>query len=612
MSSVHPTRSPWLLLSYLAAGLLLVAVQAGILTFVGPLLLNGQLVDADSYTWLGHVQRLLETGHWYDHTQPRANWPFGEVQHSTRPLDAILLVATVALTPLLGRETALFWAGAAVSPLLYLGLGAAVAWTAASLFGRWRGPVAIVVLLAQFAALAYSLPGRADHHTLIMLVFTLVVGLTARALHAPGRTTNAVLAGATAGLGVWLSPEFLLMLAACFGALTVTWIQSGGRTRSASALHFSIALGATIAVALLLEYPLPEILQPRYERISSADLVIALLATAFWLTVRHLETRRTPPRDLRARLLVSALGATLALGGFALAFPGFFAGPLAGIDERARIVLVDIVSETYGLLPKDAQGVRMFLLYLGSALLALPVAVAGLRREWHGPLAPLWTFLALVLAIYFGAALVMLRFAPYAEIAGAIVLSDLLVRLALGTRLLNRIAAAVAGLAVAAGIGVSASIAGDSVKRLPPCHDPLSQLATFIDREAEGSDRPWTIVAISDLGPELLYRTKHRVIATPSLSNQEGAIAMFTILNASDDRTSRSTIESRGIDHLIICQVLPFSSPLARDPRLLGRLYRSEPPAWLEQMPLPAAIEATYDLYRVRPERLPTITMEKN
>ncbi len=612
MSSIRPPRSPWLLLSYLVAGLLVVAVQAGTLTSIGPLLLNGQLVDADSYTWLGHVQRLLETGNWYDHTQPRANWPFGEIQHSTRPLDAILLVASVVLTPLLGREAALFWSGAAVSPVLYLGLGAAVAWTAASLFGRWRGPVAIVVLLAQFAALAYSLPGRADHHTLIMLVFTLATGLTAHALHAPGRTSHSVLAGALAGLGVWLSPEFLLMLAACFGALTIAWIQSGERTRSAGALHFSAALGTTIAVALLLEYPLAEILKPRYERISSADLVIALLATAFWLVVRRLETRRTAPPDLRARLLISAVGAVLALGGFALAFPGFFAGPLAGIDERARIVLVDVVSETYGLLPKDAQGVRMFLLYLGGTLVALPAAVAGLRREWRGPLAPVWTFLILVLAIYTGASLVMLRFAPYAEIAGAIVLSDLLVRLASGTGVATRITAALAGLAVLAASGATAYIASRSLERLPPCHAPLAQLAAFIDREAKGSDRPWTIVAISDLGPELLYRTKHRVIATPSLSNQEGAIAMFTILNASDDRTSRSTIESRGIDHLIICQALPFSSPLARDPRLLGRLYRSEPPAWLEQMPLPAAIEATYDLFRVRPELLPKITVEQN
>lgn len=612
MSPVNPTRSPWLLLSYLAAGLLVVAVQAGTLTFIGPLLLNGQLVDADSYTWLGHVQRLLETGNWYDHTQPRANWPFGEIQHSTRPLDAILLAGTVALTPFLGREAALFWSGAAVSPLLYLGLAAAVAWTAASLLGRWRGPVAIVALLAQFAALAYSLPGRADHHTLIMLCFTLAVGLTGRVLREPAGRLNAALAGALAGLGVWLSPEFLLALAACFGALALAWIQSGERARSASGLLFSAALGVTIAGALLLEYPLAEIIKPRFERISSADFVIALLATAFWLLVRQAEARRADPIALRGRLIASALGATVALGGFALAFPGFFAGPLAGIDERARIVLVDVVSETYGLLPRDAQSVRMFLLYLGGTLVALPAAVVGLRRESWGPLAPVWTFLTLVLGIYAGASLVMLRFAPYAEIAGAIVLSDLLVRLASGTGVATRITAALAGLAVLAAGGATAYIAGQSLERLPPCHDPLSRLATFIDREAEGSDRPWTIVAISDLGPELLYRTKHRVIATPSLSNQDGAIAMFTILNASDDRTSRSTIDSRGVDHILICQALPFSSPLARDPRLLGRLYRSEPPAWLEQMPLPAAIEATYDLFRVRPELLPKITLDQN
>ena len=597
-------RRPWLLLAYVAAGLLVLAVQAGTVNFIGPLIINGQLLDADSYTWLGHVERLLETGNWYNHTQPRANWPFGEVQHSTRPLDAILLGATLALAPVLGSQSALFWAGAAVSPLLYLCLSAAVAWTAAGMFGRWRGPVAIVVLLAQFAALAYSLPGRADHHTLIMLVFTLALGLTTRALQEPGGYKNAVLGGAVAGLGLWLSPEFLLVLAGCLGSLAWAWIRFGGRGRSTDGLVYAAALGAIVTAALLLEYPLTEILGPRYDRISSADFAIALLASVFWLMVRRAETNRTVPLDFRSRLLIGAVGTVVALGGFALLCPGFFAGPLAGMDERARIVLVDVVSETHGLLPTDAQGVQTLLLYLSGGLVALPVAIAGLRREWSAPLAMVWTLLTLVLLIYVGAALYMLRFAPYAEIAGTLVVSDLLVRLATSTRVALRIAAALAGTAVMAGIGTSTYIAGHSSQSLPACHQPLKQLAEFINDEAEGSEHPWTIAAYADLGPELLYRTKHRVIATPSQSNQDGAIAMYAIFAASDVRTTRSTIEERGIDHLIICTALDPTPPDAGNPRLLARLLRGEPPPWLEQMPLPAAIEGTYDLYRVRTERL--------
>ena len=607
-------RRPYLLMAYLAAGLLAIAVQASTLRFIGPLLLNGQLVDADSYTWLGHVQRLLATGAWYDHVQPRANWPYGEIQHSTRPLDALLLAATLALTPLLGSGSALFWAGAAMSPLLYLCVCATVAWTAATLFGRWRGPVAIVVLLAQFAALAYSLPGRADHHTLIMLVFVLTLGVTARTLRDPPVRAVAMLAGGMAGLGVWLSPEFLLTLAACFAALTISWVRTGDGNRSASALLFAAGLCVSTGVALALEYPPAQMLAPHVERISSADFAIGLLAVAFWTVVRRAEARRATPFDLRERLIVIAIGAGVALGGFALLFPGFLAGPLAGMDERARIILVDTIAETGGLLPTDGPGLGRFLLYLGFAAVALPTAGVLLWRERHGAQLPQWALLTLTLVIYIGSALVMLRFSPYAEIVGALVLSDALVRL-LGASTLPehtaglRAAAgggvAAAVVALAGGIGMTAYVAGNSLQSLPPCHQPLPGLARFINSVSASEDHPWTILAMTDMGPELLYRTRHRVIATPSLSNPDGAIAFFTIFSASDDGLAGRIIGERGIDHLLLCQALPGAPPESSDARLYARLLRGEPPRWLDTLPLPDDLESVYSLYRVRPENLP-------
>ena len=80
------------------------AAQAICASYAWPYLTNGQLLDADSYSWLGHVQRLLDTGHWFDHMQPRANWPFGELQHSSRPFDALLLAGAFILSPFFGTE----------------------------------------------------------------------------------------------------------------------------------------------------------------------------------------------------------------------------------------------------------------------------------------------------------------------------------------------------------------------------------------------------------------------------------------------------------------------------------------------------------------------------
>jgi hypothetical protein len=275
------------------------------------------------------------------------------------------------------------------------------------------------------------------------------------------------------------------------------------------------------------------------------------------------------------------------------------------MDPRARVILVNVVAETGGLLPTDLQGVLSLLLYLGCPLLALPVAVAGMRRERSGPLATVWTLFTVVLVLYLGAALFMLRFAPYAAIAGAIAISDPLVRLATGKRVAARIAAGLTGVAVVTAAGAAATLAGRSLERFPPCHDPLRELAAFIAGETDDAGLPWTIATFADLGPELLHRTKHRVIATPSFSNQEGAIAIFNIFNATDDRTARSAIAGRGVDHVLVCRALGSASLSAGDPRLIARLFRGDPPRWLEPIPLPATVDAAYDLYRVRPERSP-------
>ena len=46
---------------------------------------NGGLADGDSFTRLVRVERLIDTGAWFDNTLPRANAPFGTTVHRTRP-----------------------------------------------------------------------------------------------------------------------------------------------------------------------------------------------------------------------------------------------------------------------------------------------------------------------------------------------------------------------------------------------------------------------------------------------------------------------------------------------------------------------------------------------
>src|SRR5688500_16202198 len=108
-----PARAGWLL-----ALVLLVALQA-ILGFSpeGPFA-SGALWRPDEYMRLVRIERLLEPGLWFDGSIPRANAPYGEVLHWTRPLDLLILAGAWPLASLLGEREALELAGVLVSPAL--------------------------------------------------------------------------------------------------------------------------------------------------------------------------------------------------------------------------------------------------------------------------------------------------------------------------------------------------------------------------------------------------------------------------------------------------------------------------------------------------------------
>jgi len=461
--------------------------------------------------------------------------------------------------------------------------------------------------------LAYAMPGRVDHHSLIMLVFTLSLAFTARMLRAPVTLRASVMAGATAGFGVWLSPEFLLLLAVSFAALAWAWVREGA-VRARTGLWFSLGLSGMIGLALVVEYRPAEALLPDFQRISSVHLVMALIAAGFWAFAGRLEGRRSAPLSMRRRLRLGAAGGAVALGAFAWLFPGFFAGPTAGMDERARIVLLDMVMETGGLLPEDGQGFGRLFRHLGIVAVAAPVAALQLFRERQQAMTCVWVFLNMALAVYAVAALFMLRFSPFAGIVGVIVIADASVRAVqwAASRARDRrwpkaalgiAAVAATGLLLAA-IWANAAYTGASVASLPPCHQRLKDLSAHLNSIARDADDHFVIVAMADMGPELLYRTGHRVIATPSLSNQAGAVAMFAVLSAHNDRTTRHIIEERGIDHVLLCRALPSISPGARDRRLIARLRRGAVPPWLAEVPLPEHIAGIYALFRVNRDQV--------
>src|SRR3546814_16753680 len=81
---------------------------------------EGGLIDPDSYMRMVRVSELAQGWQWFDDTIARANAPYGNVLHWTRPFDLLILLLALPAGFVLEAEQALYLAGMIVSPLLQL------------------------------------------------------------------------------------------------------------------------------------------------------------------------------------------------------------------------------------------------------------------------------------------------------------------------------------------------------------------------------------------------------------------------------------------------------------------------------------------------------------
>ncbi len=593
---------PGVVLFFAAFTLLLLGHVAIVAIGTSPLL-EGGVHGPDSYMRLVRVRQLYETGAWYDISIDRSNVPYGEELHWTRPADLVFLVGAWLLSPVLGFERALHWWSVFVSPLLHVATTLVLVWAVAPFMDRERRFFLVLTFTFQVGIWTQAMAARTDHHMLILLVFATALGFTFRLLRPDGRNRDAVLAGVAAGFGLWLSVEFLVILAAIFGALVVGWLREGGNLARRNLWH-AIGLSAILALALVLERPAAEFFSEEYDRISFAHLFMGLLVTGFWASICALDRRPLAARIPGGRMTLAVIGALVAAGVMLAIFPKFFAGPEVDYDPRLRPIFLDLIAETRDLVPDSWNDLRWFLLFLGSAVFAAPyLVIRFLSGGWRkAELA--WVLVVLALLLYLPLALAMLRFSPYAEVLMAIVLADLLawmIARARNARLSSRIA--VYGLAIP--IMVLGPLVGgralpqNAAAGAQTSCDP-SLLAVELTRPDGLGRTPLTVLAKFTYGAEILYRTAHAVIGTPYPRNARGQIDAYRIYSATEPGDAWRLVEERGIDIIVVCRASEIYIGLGSGPDMLeSRLRRGHAPDWLGPVDLSEEATAEYRVYRV-------------
>ena len=139
------------------------------------------LIDTDSYMRVLKIMDLYNGAGWYDTITTRLGAPEGLSLHWTRPVDILILLPALVVH-LFGVDVsrAVYWVGACFSTVCHILACLAAAWAARPLWSSPGNRFAALVLLTNAASFGYGIFGRADHHTLLLLLTALMLGAMLR------------------------------------------------------------------------------------------------------------------------------------------------------------------------------------------------------------------------------------------------------------------------------------------------------------------------------------------------------------------------------------------------------------------------------------------------
>lgn len=560
----------------------------------------------DDLTRLVEARDLVDGAPWLDLTQKRLDPPEGTPMHWSRLADLPVAGPLFLLQPLVGRVGAETLA-LTIAPLALLLLAmTAVAATAGRLSeSAWARPVAAVALLSAAPVLTRFMPGRIDHHglqiALALAMLALVVAALARRA-AAGARAPAAGAGMLGALSLAVGLESLPYLLAGAASLGLAWVVLGRRAHAAL-LAFGAALGLTPAFLFLATTPPAAYLAPACDALSIV-YVGAAGAGGAGLVALALATSRlaTPARRLGAALAVAALAGAIPM----LAYPQCLDGPYGAVDPTLARVWLDNVREvrsipaTWASAPDTVAAILVFpLMGLVASVAAFAAHGDERRRGWSAVLAFLLAALAVTwwqirgasFANAFAVPGVAWALVQGARRASALDSRPLRIILLIGLPVIgNGLFAPTLGARLLAAPGAQAatlaSVAREAACRSPETLAPLARLATGV------------AIGMIDLGPALLARTPHAVLAAPyhrdGRGNRDAVRAWM-----GDDATAREIARRRGVDYFVLCPALPeLRVYLENAPNgLMARLVAGRTPDWLSPVALPP--ENPLRLYRV-------------
>ncbi len=551
--------------------------------------------DPDDALRLIQVRDLLGGQGWFDLHQYRVDPPGGVPMHWSRLVDLPLALAILIARPFVGAVGAEQFA-VTVVPLITLAaalfFAARLAW---KLFSLEIALLTGMLWTVAIPTLVQLRPGRIDHHGWqIVAVLAALNALTARSPRRAGW-----LAGVALGFGMSISLELLPFAGLFAGVFALRWL--GERNERDWLVSYLQALAVASCAFFAATRGFAD-LTTHCDSITPAYLA-GLIAVA--LLVSIIPTRKMWPQATLVILLGGAALMTVAV--FLALAPQCSTGPFAALDPLVKKYWYNSVIEgmpvwhlqlptmvqftlppllgliaavrLWGRAARDARPVllELAIIMAGSlvvgimvtrfgavtcAIATIPLAaelrhLLGRMRQWSSPLAKVLAVIALIFALLPSVLVGMVE----KQFGG----QELMLKRAGGKK------------------------ADDLIKS---CGQPGS-LAVL------GKLPPATLFAPFDIGPTILLKTHHRVVAT---AHHRAAGAMHDViaaLLAPPDKARELVLRHRP-DYVLTCSDLNQVKNFRRAAKggLVDQLVLGHPPEWLEPVALPKEA-GTLKLWRV-------------
>ncbi len=523
--------------------------------------------DPDVWLRLLLVEHLHNGGGWYERHFTRLSAPEGVTNHWTRPLDLLLLVLAWPFTFFMPFKQALWSSAIVYNALLLLAGLAGTLWALKPL--RLHAVAPWVVLgfwLTDPNILNAFLIGRADHHSLLLVLFVWVLGCGLR------MEKYALLAGALAGLGLWVSPEFLAVIALVLVWLGVRWIETGERALLQQGLRFSLQALAVLLLAVMLEWPPAEWATVAHGRISIVHVTMLSLSAGVVLLALYLNPKQ--------RLLFAGAAGAAGLVLLYCLYPGFHRGGLADIDP-AMLAAFDAQMGEMRPSWNSAHPFASLAFYISPV-----IALLAFRRYFT-----LWT---LVLAAFLVLASFQWRWGGYVAVVtclGWVLLPARFPKLPKAGPHAPLLLACILllGLRVMLLEVYSRDVTTPDKERA----ECVRALTKMVERDAMFSvvrAKDDVVLVNTNVAAQLLYHTPHRTLASNYHNNVEGLRDLDRFLFARGEKEAYVALTGRGVGVVLLCLAeieKPMLSPYpgASGPLFLTEVNAGRLPPWLERVP---------------------------